>query len=48
MTTLTFHLARALGRTWKSGDEVIVTELDHHGNVAPWRALEVEDRKSVV
>jgi cysteine desulfurase family protein (TIGR01976 family) len=42
MTTLTFHLGRALGRTWKAGDEVIVTELDHHGNVAPWRALEVD------
>lgn len=40
MTTLTFHLARALGRTWGRGDEVIVTELDHHANVAPWRALE--------
>jgi cysteine desulfurase family protein (TIGR01976 family) len=40
MTSLTFHLARALGRTWKEGDEVIVTELDHHANVAPWRALE--------
>ena len=47
MTTLTFHLARALGRTWRAGDEVIVTELDHHGNVAPWRALEV-DRGIVV
>ena len=40
MTTLTFHLARALGRTWSAGDEVILTELDHHANVAPWRALE--------
>jgi cysteine desulfurase family protein (TIGR01976 family) len=40
MTTLTFHLARALGRAWGPGDEVIVTELDHHANVAPWRALE--------
>ncbi len=39
MTTLTFHLARALGREWSAGDEVIVTELDHHGNVAPWQAL---------
>jgi cysteine desulfurase family protein (TIGR01976 family) len=47
MTTLTFHLGRALGRTWQAGDEVIVTELDHHGNVAPWRALEV-DRGIVV
>jgi cysteine desulfurase family protein (TIGR01976 family) len=42
MTTLTFHLARALARKWKAGDEVIVTELDHHANVAPWRAIEKE------
>src|SRR5215217_7607969 len=42
MTTLTFHLARALGRGWGPGDTVIVTELDHHANVAPWRALERE------
>ena len=38
MTTLTFHLARALGRHWNPGDEIVVTELDHHGNVAPWQA----------
>ncbi|HUR93215.1 MAG TPA: cysteine desulfurase-like protein [Gemmatimonadales bacterium] len=42
MTTLTFHLARALGRAWGPGDEIVVTELDHHANVAPWRALERE------
>jgi cysteine desulfurase family protein (TIGR01976 family) len=42
MTTLTFHVARALGRGWKAGDEVIVTDLDHQGNVAPWRAIERE------
>jgi cysteine desulfurase family protein (TIGR01976 family) len=46
-TTLAFHLGRALGRTWNAGDEVIVTELDHHANVAPWHALEV-DRGIVV
>jgi cysteine desulfurase family protein (TIGR01976 family) len=39
MTTITFHLARTLGRMWSEGDQVIVTELDHHANVAPWRAL---------
>ena len=39
MTTLTFHVARALGRGWHAGDEVIVTELDHHANLAPWQAL---------
>ena len=42
MTTLTFHAARALARTWSAGDEVIITELDHHANVAPWRAVELE------
>lgn len=39
MTTLTFHLSRALGRSCGKGDEVVVTELDHHANVAPWQAL---------
>ncbi len=42
MTSGTFHLARALGRNWGPGDEVVVTELDHHANIAPWRALERE------
>src|SRR6266436_2939283 len=37
MTALTFHLARALGRRYERGDEILVTELDHHANVAPWR-----------
>ena len=40
MTTLTFHLARALGRQLGAGDAIIVTELDHHANIDPWRALE--------
>lgn len=39
MTTLAFHLGRALGRGWSAGDEVVITELDHHANVAPWEAL---------
>jgi cysteine desulfurase family protein (TIGR01976 family) len=42
MTTLTFHLARALGTQYRSGDEIVVTELDHHANVDPWRRLEIE------
>ena len=42
MTTLTFHLSRALGREFGSDDEIVVTELDHHANVAPWRRLEIE------
>jgi cysteine desulfurase family protein (TIGR01976 family) len=40
MTSLTFHLSRALGREWGKGDEIVVTELDHHGNIAPWRELQ--------
>ena len=47
MTTLTFHLARALGRGWGPGDTVVVTDLDHHANIAPWRALERERGLSV-
>lgn len=36
MTTLTFSLSRALARTWRAGDEIIVTRLDHDANVSPW------------
>ena len=42
MTTLTFHLARTLGAQYGSGDEIVVTELDHHANVAPWHRLAKE------
>lgn len=40
MTTLTFSLSRAIGRTLEPGDEIIVTRLDHDANVSPWVALE--------
>lgn len=36
MTSLTFAMSRALARTWKPGDEVVVTRLDHDANVSPW------------
>ena len=36
MTSLTFALSRALGQTWQSGDEIIVSRLDHDANVRPW------------
>jgi cysteine desulfurase family protein (TIGR01976 family) len=42
MTTLTYHLSRALGRNYAPGDEIVVTELDHHANIDPWRRLAVE------
>lgn len=47
MTSLTFHLARALGRQFSAGDEIIVTELDHHANSDTWRSLE-KDRGVVI
>jgi cysteine desulfurase family protein (TIGR01976 family) len=42
MTSLTFHLSRALGRQFKAGDEIVITELDHHANSDTWRALAFE------
>lgn len=42
MTTLTYHLSRALSLNYNSGDEIVVTELDHHANIDPWLRLGVE------
>jgi cysteine desulfurase family protein (TIGR01976 family) len=47
MTTLTFAVSRAIGRTLKPGDEIVVTRLDHDGNVAPWLAV-AEDRGVII
>jgi len=47
MTTLTMHLSRALSLQWKAGDEIVVTELDHHANIDPWLRLERERGVSV-
>lgn len=47
MTSLTFHLSRALGRQFEAGDEIVVTELDHHANSDTWRAL-AKDRDMTV
>jgi len=41
-TTMIYHLSRAVGRTMGPGDEIVITELEHHANVAPWQALQVE------
>ncbi|BCH25510.1 cysteine desulfurase-like protein [Mesorhizobium sp. L-8-3] len=43
MTTLTYHMSRTLGRGWNPSDEIIVTRMDHEGNVSPWLQL-AEDR----
>jgi cysteine desulfurase family protein (TIGR01976 family) len=39
MTTLNFALTRTVGRTLQAGDEIVVTQLDHDGNVSPWLEL---------
>lgn len=36
MTSLTYAMSRALARTWRSGDNIVLTRLDHDANVAPW------------
>ncbi|HLU52961.1 MAG TPA: cysteine desulfurase-like protein [Acidimicrobiia bacterium] len=43
MTSLTFSMSRALARTWRAGDRIVVTSLDHDANVTPWR-LAAADR----
>jgi cysteine desulfurase family protein (TIGR01976 family) len=47
MTTLTLHLSRAIGRGLSEGDEIVVTELDHHANSDPWRQI-AQDRNVCV
>src|SRR5205085_10346761 len=46
MTTLNFALAHAVARTLSPGDEIVVTELDHDANIAPW--LRVADDHGLV
>ena len=35
-TALTFDFSRTLARTWGSGDEIVLSQLDHDCNVRPW------------
>src|ERR1044072_1180998 len=42
MTTLTYHLSRALSLNYEAGDEIVVPELDHHANTDPWRRRAIE------
>ena len=46
MTALNFLLTRALARELRAGDEIVVTALDHDGNIAPW--LHLQDDLGVV
>lgn len=47
MTTLDFALSRTAARDFREGDEILTTQLDHDGGVAPWIAL-AEDKGVVV
>ncbi len=42
MTSLTFAVSRALARTWKEGDQIVVTRLDHDANITPWTTAAAE------
>lgn len=39
MTSLTYHFSRTIGRDLSAGDEIIITQMDHEGNVSPWLQL---------
>lgn len=47
MTALTLHLSRSIGRALTAGDEIIVTRMDHEGDVSPWLHM-AEDHGLVV
>ena len=47
LTTLTLHVSRSIGATMRPGDEIVVTALDHEGNVGPWKAI-AADRGLIV
>ena len=47
MTTLTLHMSRCLGRSFRRGDEIVLSRMDHDANVSPWLLL-AEDLGLVV
>lgn len=47
MTALTYSVSRSLAHTIESGDEIVVTAMDHDGNIAPWLAI-AQERGAVI
>ena len=47
MTSLAFALTRTFGRTWREGDHILVTRLDHDANVSPWLELAYDQQLDV-
>lgn len=46
MTTLAYQMARVIGKTLEPGDEIIVTRMDHEGDISPW--LDMAERHGLV
>jgi selenocysteine lyase/cysteine desulfurase len=47
MTTLTYQLSRSLAHQFAPGDEIIISRMEHEGNVTPWLQM-AEDNDLVV
>ncbi len=45
MTTLTFHLSRSICRDFQPGDEIVISRVEHEGNIGPW--LEIAKDKGL-
>ena len=43
MTSLNFSLSKAMGRLFRPGDEILITQLDHEANRGPWLSLREKD-----
>ncbi len=39
MTSLSFALSRAIGKTLNPGDDIVLTRMDHDANVTPWTRI---------
>ncbi|GIS02106.1 MAG: hypothetical protein CM15mP103_06570 [Gammaproteobacteria bacterium] len=47
MTTLTYQLSRSLAHQFESCDEIIISRMEHEGNVSPWLQM-AEDNGLIV
>ena len=47
MTTLTYQLSRSLAHQLEPGDEIVISRMEHEGNVSPWLQM-AEDNDLVV
>jgi cysteine desulfurase family protein (TIGR01976 family) len=45
MTALTFHMSRSICHDFKPGDQIVITRMEHEGNIGPW--LEIAKDKGL-